>query len=96
MHCVSFIHIVEVFSRSGRVSAELGRMDIDSIADTETLISNLVDKAYSRIFNPEKHNEIKIAILGILENIELIPGNDAEAITTLKDGRTIKIRRIIT
>lgn len=93
---MSFIHVIEIVSRSGRVSAELGRMDIDSSSDTPGQVSNLVNRAYSKIFSPEKHEEMKDAILELLEKIEVTPGEGVCLTTSLKDGRTIRMKRILT
>lgn len=92
----SLIHILYVVSRSGRASAEIGRVDLD---DTDEELSEVASRmaavAHHPVRDAEKHTDLNQALFEALKEVERIPGQPVEAIATLDDGRRVRVERII-
>lgn len=91
-----FLHIFSVTSRSGRATAEITRIDLD---ETDEELSEVAARVAAIPHHPvrdaERHEDLLQAVFEALKEVERIPGQPAEAFSTLEDGRRAKVVRII-
>jgi hypothetical protein len=88
------VHKFFLISRSGKNSVEFYSVDID---ENEKPLDELLWGIARIAHDPDKQSEKYEHLLDVLKDcfdtIEKIPGNNAEAISTMNDGRRLMIKR---
>ena len=92
------IHTFLLVSRSGRVAATLGRVDLDDEEDAgrtrEEVARGIAAIAHPPLNEAGRHQELAQVVAATLEMCETRPGA-AKADTIMRDGRTVVVRRSI-